>query len=1269
MERDTIREGLAGTTAGGGPAETGHRHGIVGFFPGLGSRAAYRNLGRFLLDSGMPEVAGVYEDGARALGLPGRPDRLLTAPENMPEGKLEQQGFIGAAFLVHNLALHAHLRAAAVRAGRPLDLSAYTGESFGVLASAVACGSLSVADGVRIARAFTPLMLLAASGEPSTEPLARELAPYLTGLTRGEPLVGEPSHVVALKGESDALADLLAELRTAYPTTDVEVHKRYSRRQVNVYVRAGVKARFDRYLKDFPSVTAQELKDPTVFLAHSERMRPVRRALARFIEENDIIFKHPHTPVVSNNDAGLLTTGADIRKAVLAMTDEIMASGTTAEILESLDPEMVVEFGLGGKSLQLLADNDVEAPAMPYTGEVSETDLLIGSVRLMNGLTGELDRLRTTGGPLEEQHYDTLRSLFRMASKSPFFDTYLYRTMSRVITREMLHSERDGSPAFHRFLEVFQHTSNHRDAVDLDAGELVLQARLKKRISGNADTLGQAYAELRILDAAGRISTRESTDVKEPEVVVFHFARPDDTADDTAAAAEPVRAIGTLLDSHPAGEAEAVPDRDPDGDPYADPAAASRIAYQYTLFRMLRRHRPALFAQSDFFLEGSDPEGWLVALAASGAVPLAEAMAVGSAHAEHGHRAQETRAALQRLFFTLKPSGIPVISPEGVPVQSKKDLEASTRAVFHHLALETPVRRIHLNGRLQIVALGSPIDPADVDAGPFRTDVIELLDPAEVGERRANPALDAFEDRAVLSLTPEHEKVLRYAQGRRLLRSTVYAYVHADEEIVGFGAGGSESMTIFIRRDGDTEITVRKILSEALTTAHWDPDGEGVMLPPFAKARKQAEYLQALPDSVRRNFPEVGEILERDIPIPAHLQKDGRTTDREVIYEMSYVKGEEVSRFVEKYSPPPAVIARLYEQIFRVLNEQVHSVSRVPAPGETVDISYFQKIEDRLALSRETAPVTFGPDLLDTPTIVINGVTYLNSSALLERFRAHPEYLEVLEPRFHSLVMGDTNTENIKMADPEPLLRAQRLIEAGAPRAEVDAALDAITPESLGIRFLDPRAIGFKTDGADTRDDPMYDNKPWHNSIGHYDEIHFERFRLQVRTGRGRAPQVEIEFDEGNPYQDAYRVRDVTAAGEAIDTAAVPRGMEDYFAPVMTAVYGLDDPHSRYVREDPYWLIRFVFMMGSHFTAMPPFHFQAELDGTLTDTYQTQRRPVAIYCEGIKWLNWALEMLEGDRDEFLGLTVPPLPYVTRGHALVGLRFGGSGFDRGAAAAA
>ncbi|WP_322044533.1 hypothetical protein [Paraburkholderia sp. J67] len=439
-------------------------------------------------------------------------------------------------------------------------------------------------------------------------------------------------------------------------------------------------------------------------------------------------------------------------------------------------------------------------------------------------------------------------------------------------------------------------------------------------------------------------------------------------------------------------------------------------------------------------------------------------------------------------------------------------------------------------------------------------------------------------------------------------------------------------------------IIVRKILSEALTAAHWDQSGQGVMLPPFAKAKKQAEYLQALPESVRRYFPEVFAVLEREIPIPSHLQNDDKTTHKEVIYEMSFVPGEEVSRFIEKHSPPPAVIARLYEQIHCLLAQHVHSVKRIPAPGNTLNISYFRKIEDRLNLCRRTAPRTFDSNLIDTEQIVINGKSYLNLLAIVNYFRGHPEFNAVLEPRFHSLVMGDTNTENIKISDTRPLLLAQGLIESSAPEAEINAALADITAASLGIKFLDPRAIGFKSEGSNTRDDAMYDNKPWHNSLGHYDEIHYEYFKLQVWIEEGHAPKVTVSFKEQNPFQKAYRVSDLTEWGRTVDRTGPPQGMEDYFSKVMTSVFALENPDSPYLQDDPYWLIRFVFVMGTHFAAMPPFHFQTERDGTLNDTWQTQRRPIAIYCEGVKWLNWALDMLEGRRTEFLGVHVPALPY-------------------------
>ncbi|WP_449486190.1 ACP S-malonyltransferase [Streptomyces avidinii] len=1203
---------------------------VAGFFPGLGSRASYRDLGRSLLDSGIPEITGIYQEAARALGFPTRPDLLLAASENLPEGQMERQGFIGAALLVHSLVLDAYLRDRAEKNGTPLNFIAYTGESFGILTAAVASGSLSVFDGVKIAKAFTPLMLLAAGGRRTDEAYARNMACYLPDSVLRAPLVAEPSHVVAVRAQSpDALAEVLAGLHDAFPLADVEPHKAYSPTQANVYVRTGVKAYFDRFVAAAPGVETEELKDPTFFLAHSARMLPARRALEKFLDIQLVRFAEPRVPVVSNHDRSLLTTAAGVREGILAMTDRVMASQDTCETLDSLDADMVLELGLGNKSARLLKDNHTDAPVMAYTGTPEDTGRFLHALGAVDALMTDLEKLYASGERLNTGHYDSLRELFRVAAGSASWDDHFSRTLGRVITAEMLCPDREGADSFYELLEVFQHTRGYRDHIDPARGELVTGARLKKRFtSEDPELVGKAYAELRVIDAEGRATTR-TLDTDRPEVLVFHFDGLAELDDEQLA-----RRTGLLLDTEPAArQAYDQMLAALRGNGERAPRVDHRIVYQYLLFHTLVRHRPALFTQSDYYLEGSDALGWLVTLAVSGAISLADAVALAAARLRDD--------AVELVLGSLTDAVISVISPEGVPVQSKKDLQDATRAVLRGSTLNTEVRRIHLNGNCQVIALGSDLDATALDIGPYHGHVVRVVEPAEARRKRISPALDAFEYACVLAMTVENERVLDNAQSRKVLSSTVRAYVEPGETIVNFGKGGSESMTVFVRKEGEERVTVRKILSESLTTALWNPDGHGVMLPPFAKAKKQAEYLHALPAPVRDHFPEAFATLEREIPVPTHLREEGRGGYREVIYEMSYVAGEEVSRFVEKHVPPPAVVARLYEQVIRVLNENVHSVGRVLAPGETLETSYFKKIEDRLDLCRRTAPRTFGADLLDSERIVVNGVSYLNSGALLERFRSDPQYLEVLEPAFHSLVMGDTNTENIKISDSEPLLHAQRVIEAGAPREEIDAALAAITPGALGIKFLDPRAIGYKSDGADTRDDAMYDNKPWHNSIGHYDEIHFEQFTMGVDVGPGRTPRVDIAFLADNPYQRAYRVRDVVLGGGTVDTAA-PRGMEDHFATVMTAALGLDDPDSAYLRDDPNWLVRFVFMMGQHFTAMPPFHFQKELDGTLMDTYQTQRRPVAIYCEGIKWLNWALEMLEGTRTEFLGLQVPPL---------------------------
>lgn len=432
-------------------------------------------------------------------------------------------------------------------------------------------------------------------------------------------------------------------------------------------------------------------------------------------------------------------------------------------------------------------------------------------------------------------------------------------------------------------------------------------------------------------------------------------------------------------------------------------------------------------------------------------------------------------------------------------------------------------------------------------------------------------------------------------------------YVNDDEMVVGFGYGGSESMTLFIRKSGQEKF-VRKVLSERLVTPEWDRDGRDVMLPPCPKAKSQTRYLMGLPASVKPLFPQVLDVNER---IQEKQESTGIALYNEYIYDMTFVPGVEVSQFVRRYQPSKEVVAALYTIIFQLLNDKIHSERRRKPSFPTLEQSYFSKIEKRLSLAQKTAPKTFSDDLLQAETLAINDIKLRNVPCLLREFRSHPEYQQLLEPNFHCLVVGDTNTENIKIGNIQPLLRQWDNFSVSNP---------PFTAEDLEIRFLDPRAIGFHENNVDTgADDYMYDNKPWHNSLGNYDKIHGEHFELAYEFRE--IPRLIIAFHEDNPYQMSYQ------------------GIESYFCEVMTAAWQLNNPYSDINQNDPNWLIRFVFLMGTHFMAMPPFHFSKNSDGILVDDVYHQRRPLAIYAEGIKWLNLALDMLEGKVDTFHSMPV------------------------------
>ncbi|QPS33548.1 hypothetical protein [Brevibacterium casei] len=1192
-----------------------------------------------------PAATEVYEEAAQALGQVPTPRSLATDAKSLPEDPVERQGYIGAAFLTHNLAIYRNLQEQNRNSGA-LQFSAYTGESFGMLAAAVAGGSLSVRDGALLAYAFTPI-LLGASNQRAQGESSVDFARYVPTYTTDTLPVSEPAHVVALRGQADDLTRVMQTLDQVLGTS-VELHKRYSPQQHNVYVTASAIPAFVRVLRSYPEITAEELKKATTFLAHSRRMSGGRDALDRFINGHSIVFSDPHTPLISNSGAGFLLTGDQVRNAVLAMTDEVMDSQHTTELIDELQPDLVAEIGRGGKSLQLLRDNAVRAGALSISNGVQAQDLIRMATlaRQLHQTVRKVDD--RISGLLDAADVAVLRDLTHFASKEPAFDAYLRKTALALAFDSLRHPEKVISPTSTRFREALQYTLAHRGRVR--PGELVLSARLRKRLVNDPAETGHAYLELRVLAEDGSLREEEVRPTIDTEVLVVHFERPTRARVGT----QTRHAVRTALRGNPLAQRirdaltrqmladESVTEPVGLADTIARADAVDHLVYQTAMFRLFQEHRPGLFAHSHVFLEAPDLFGWVTSLVVGKAVAPGDAVELLTHLLQNRSTASaRLRGLTDALCAKIHDSELPLLSAAGSPVLARTDLRRETLAYLNRSAGRGTRRPVQLQASATVVALAYGSQLHRVDTSPHHRTTLLVRTPDELLRHGLNSELDTIESHSLLSATRAHRAVREFAQTRNMLYSTVNSYIHPGERVAGFGAGGSESMTIFFRREGDDELLVRKVLSEALTTARWDVEGTGTMLPPFTKAKRQAEYLAALPQELDEFLPRVKNVTEREVR--AIDTAGGDRINRELIYEMTFIEGVEVGEYVRRHRPPSAVVAKLYEQIMTFIHHNVHSHRRTPSPGDTLEEQYFRKIEDRLLLCRQTAPRTFSSELLDSDEIVINGQRYRNYRSLLQAFRDNPAYGQILEARFHALVIGDTNTENIKIGDLAPLQAAAQLIRTGANDDEIQDALAAITPSSIGLKFLDPRAIGFRTEGAETLDDPMYDNKPWHNSIGHYDEMHNEFFDLELSTDTPGVPSISVRFHEDNPYRQTYQVRDVTEHRQTVDRDH-PAGIEDYFAQVMTSVYERDEnTKAQHELDDPNWITRFVFTMGTHFTAMPPFHFASEIDGSVIDSPEVQRRPLAIYAEGIKWLNWALEMLEGTRTDFLGVPAPAVP--------------------------
>lgn len=778
----------------------------VGFFPGLGSRAAYRQLERNLFDSDVRDVRQVFSEGAEALGFD--PERLVLQEANIPDDRIERQAFLGAALLVHGIALHRYLVDAARRSGAEIRFAAFTGESFGIITAAVAAGALSVADGTKIAHALAPFILVGAEGVTSSSPLQARVAETLAAVGVTQPLVAQPAHVVALTGHPDVVNRVLVAISDAYDVSDVELHKTYAANQANVYVRSGVRESFGFFMRNFPDITVKELKAPTSFMAHAARMAPVREAFARMMDSEGILFRDAHTPLICNHANRIVRQAADVRDAVLSIIDCVMESRWTADNCEHVGGNVVIELGQGGKSVQLLVDNGLTLPAIAYAGGQKDTDALVAAATLLQEVGGIAARDAEGAVSLQEGDLAVLRQMFGVPACYPLVKEFLVREFTRLIAGFQLASRKSIPRPLRRFLEIYQHTSAARDDLDLAGGELALQVQAKKTVVGDSHTLGRVTTEIKVLKPDGSVTDRCSAGRWTPEALVFYFSRLDgvpvlDLIRSARRMAEHHEQVASLYGmfasvlSLDVGAETA--GREPIGVMSPQAVATLQILHQLSMLLLLRVERPAIFMSHDYYHAGGDLLGWCVALCAADALDVEDAVALYANHLR-GVTASDANPTdgIGDILGRLREAASPLVSVTGVPLAAAKDIATATRHLFEQPAFDARRRYLRLNGDVQIVCLGSDPDQETFDTAPYGSAVTIVATPEEIAQRSHSASLEALEHGCVSSLTDDNQRVLHFARGRKILSSTVFSYIKLGERVLGFGKGGSESMTMFV---------------------------------------------------------------------------------------------------------------------------------------------------------------------------------------------------------------------------------------------------------------------------------------------------------------------------------------------------------------------------------------------------------------------------------------------------------------------------------------
>lgn len=345
------------------------------YFPGMNSRRYYANVSKDLYDKGNKQVRAIFEesyeilDGDKRDGGAPNLSQFFFEDEVSNDDVSEKWNCIGSSMTVYNLALLEHLKTSS----GGFRVNSVGGESYGMIAAAIASNALSLEDGLKIANSALGIIYKCVHSNNF-------------GLW----------HIVSLSGGSIRNKLKVIE-RNFSEGIDIFRWQMLSdeKEEVHVYINQNVFEKIKSFVNTSfgNAVCFREFKRPTIEIIHSPKLAPARIGITNFMIIENISFSTPDIPIVANNGTCIASSKNEVRNLILDMVNMPMYSAQSFQFIKDiipLDTDAIVEFGYGQKTRPFIVEHGVELPFFEYYGDNHRLQEIVNSIKTIKSSTQEV---------------------------------------------------------------------------------------------------------------------------------------------------------------------------------------------------------------------------------------------------------------------------------------------------------------------------------------------------------------------------------------------------------------------------------------------------------------------------------------------------------------------------------------------------------------------------------------------------------------------------------------------------------------------------------------------------------------------------------------------------------------------------------------------------------------------------------------------------------------------------------------------------------------